>query len=159
MADVIHDEAPVTAKQITFVTNSNPDLSQIKCCVMSGDWASRPEGVKPHLIQKDGLSIDADCLLWGSRVIIAPKLHGKIISELHNAHPGIVTMKAVDRAHVWWPGLDSDIESSARRCYTCQAQDTVTVSIGHVVVAIKTMVQTTHQQCWFISRKTFPYRS
>ena len=88
---------------------------------MSGDWASLPEGAKPYLIWKDGLSIDADCLLWGSRVIIPPKLHGKIIIELHNAHPGIVTMKAVARAHVWWPGLDSDIESSARHRYTCQA--------------------------------------
>ena len=94
MAHVIHDEAPVTTKQIACDTNSNPDLSQIKHSVMSGDWASPPEGAKPYLIQKDGLYIDADCLLWGSRVIIAPKLRGEIISELHNAHPGRVTMKA-----------------------------------------------------------------
>ena len=87
---------------------------------MSGDWASLPEGAKPNLIRKVGLSVDAHCLLWGSRVIIPPKLRGKIISELHNAHPGIVTMKAVARAHVWWPGLDSDIESSVCHCYTCQ---------------------------------------
>ena len=66
MANVIHNEAPVTAKQIACTTNCNPDLSQIKRCVMSGNWASRPEGAKPYLIRKDGLSIDADCLLWGS---------------------------------------------------------------------------------------------
>ena len=95
MANVIHNEAPVTAKQIACATNSNPDLSQIKFCVMSGDWTSPPEGAKPYLIRKDMLSIFADCLLWGSRVIIPPKLCGKIISELHNAHPGIVTMKAI----------------------------------------------------------------
>ena len=121
MANVIHDEAPVTAKQIACATNSNPDLSQMKRCMMSSDWASLPEGVKPYPIQKDRLSIDADCLLWSSRVTIPPKLHGKIISELHNVHPGKVTMKVIARAHVWWPGLDSDIESSARHCYTCQA--------------------------------------
>ena len=84
-------------------------------------WASLPEGAKPYLIWKDGLSIDADCLLWGSRVIIPPKLRGKIFSELHNAHPGIVTMKSIAQAHVWWPGLDGDIKSSACHCYTCQA--------------------------------------
>ena len=76
---------------------------------------------KPFLIRKEGLSIDADCQLWGSQVIIPPKLRGKIISDLHNAYPGIVTVKAIARAHVWWPRLDSDIESSARHCYTCQA--------------------------------------
>ena len=37
MTNVIHDEAPVTTKQIACATNSNPDLSQIKCCVISGD--------------------------------------------------------------------------------------------------------------------------
>ena len=46
MANVIQDEAPVTAKQIACATNSNPDLSQIKHCVMSGNWASRLEGAK-----------------------------------------------------------------------------------------------------------------
>ena len=121
MANIIHDEAPTTAKQIACATNSNPDLSQIKRCVISGDWASLPEGAKPYLIQKDGLSIDPDCLLWGSRVVIPTELCGKIISELHNAHPGTVTMNATARAHVWWPGLDSDIESSIRHCYTCEA--------------------------------------
>ena len=30
MANVIHDEEPITAKQIACATNSNPDLSQIK---------------------------------------------------------------------------------------------------------------------------------
>ena len=95
MANVIHNEEPVTAKQIACATTSNPDLSQIKCCVMSGDWASLSEGAKSYFIRKDGLSIDADCLLWGSQVVIPPKLRGKIISELHNAHPGIVTMKAI----------------------------------------------------------------
>ena len=65
MANVIHDEAPVTAKKIACATNSNPYLSQIKRCVMSGDLASRQEGAKPYLIRKDGLSIDAGRLLWG----------------------------------------------------------------------------------------------
>lgn len=29
-------------------------------------------------------------------------------------------MKALARQHMWWPGLDSDIESTARKCYSCQ---------------------------------------
>ena len=95
MANVIHDEVPVTAKHIACATNSNPDLLQIKRCVMSGNWASLPEGAKQYLIRKDGLSINGDCLLGGSRVIIPPKLRGKFISELQNAHPGVVTMKAI----------------------------------------------------------------
>ena len=37
MANAIHDEAPVTAKQIACGTNSNAELSQTKCCVISGN--------------------------------------------------------------------------------------------------------------------------
>ena len=44
MANVIHDEAPVPAKQIACATNRNPDLAQIKCCVMLGNWASLNHG-------------------------------------------------------------------------------------------------------------------
>lgn len=28
-------------------------------------------------------------------------------------------MKATARSHVWWPGIDSDIEETARRCQQC----------------------------------------
>ncbi|XP_015266723.1 PREDICTED: uncharacterized protein K02A2.6-like [Gekko japonicus] len=39
---------------------------------------------------------------------------------LHEAHPGIVRMKALARSYVWWPGMDAEIESWVRRCQTCQ---------------------------------------
>ena len=61
MAYVIHHEVPVTAKQIACAKNSNPNLSQIKCCIISGNWSSLLEGAKSYLM--GGLSIDADCLL------------------------------------------------------------------------------------------------
>ncbi|XP_061892219.1 uncharacterized protein K02A2.6-like [Entelurus aequoreus] len=32
----------------------------------------------------------------------------------------MVKMKAIARSHVWWPGLDAQIEQQARTCSTCQ---------------------------------------
>ena len=57
--------------------------------------------------------------MWGLRVIIPPTLQQPILSELHRAHPGVTRMKAMARSHVWWPGLDSNIEDTARRCQQC----------------------------------------
>lgn len=57
--------------------------------------------------------------MWGMRTIIPPTLRQPILDELHRPHPGIARMKATARSHVWWPGIDSNIEETARRCQQC----------------------------------------
>ena len=48
-------------------------------------------------------------------------LQKRVLEELHEGHPGIVRMKSLARSHVWWPGLDSDIEQLAKGCMACQS--------------------------------------
>ena len=43
-----------------------------------------------------------------------------ILAELHEAHLGIVKMKAIARSFVWWPKLDKAIEETAKDCRNCQ---------------------------------------
>ena len=43
-----------------------------------------------------------------------------VLDMLHEAHPGIVRMKALARSAVWWPGIDSDLEMKVKRCQPCQ---------------------------------------
>lgn len=49
--------------------------------------------------------------LW---TIIPPSLQEQILSELHKVHPGVARMKAAAYNHVWWPGIDSNIEESTQ---------------------------------------------
>ena len=49
-------------------------------------------------------------------VIILSQCHKPI---LHKGHPGITSMKSFARLHVWWPSLDSDIESCVNSCVNC----------------------------------------
>ena len=44
----------------------------------------------------------------------------KVLEELHEAHPGVVRMKALARNYVWWPGIDKELEETVRSCETCQ---------------------------------------
>ena len=50
----------------------------------------------------------------GLRVIIPKSLQKKILSRLHQGHPGIVRMKALSRVHAWFPGID--IEKLVSKC-------------------------------------------
>ena len=51
----------------------------------------------------------------------ARKGRNKVVSMLHQAHAGISRMKSLARCYVWWPGLDSDLESCVKTCDPCQA--------------------------------------
>ncbi|XP_029141787.1 uncharacterized protein K02A2.6-like, partial [Protobothrops mucrosquamatus] len=70
--------------------------------------------------RRNALSTFNGCLLWGSRVVIPASLRSRILSSLHEGHPGIVRMKALARSHLWWPGLDKAIEAQVHGCQVCQ---------------------------------------
>ena len=59
-------------------------------------------------------------ILWGSRVVVPPQGQQAILQELHTTHSGMTKIKALARMHVWWPGLESDIEESVWLCDDCQ---------------------------------------
>ena len=74
---------------------------------------------KPYLRRKDELSVYDGCILWGSRVVVPPPGRVKV-TQLHEGHPGVNRMKALACSFVWWPQLDSDLESLVQSCEECQ---------------------------------------
>lgn len=56
----------------------------------------------------------------GERVVVPAELQPAVMRLLHQAHQGMVKMKAVARSFVWWPGLDNEIEEACRECRVCQ---------------------------------------
>ena len=65
------------------------------------------------------LTVETECLLWGSRVVIPPQHREQVLQELHVSHPGMCRMKALARTYVWWLGLDQDIEKLVKACSSC----------------------------------------
>jgi hypothetical protein len=55
------------------------------------------------------------------RVIVATMLCRRIVENLHEEHLGIARSKSFARSYVWWPRLDSDIESLVKSCSVCAA--------------------------------------
>ena len=62
-------------------------------------------------------SVEEGCLLWGRCVVILQSLHKVVLTELHKDHMGVSRMKALARSHVWWKGLNKDLEKLGRSCH------------------------------------------
>ena len=116
------DTTPVSVSQIRIQTAHDPTLSRVKEFVMNG-WTATdtlsPE-FQPFQRRKLELSIQDGCLLWGSRVLVPPKLRDRVLQELHNSHPGSSRMRSLARQYTWWPGMDQDIENMVKKCKVCQ---------------------------------------
>ena len=71
------------------------------------------ERFTPYKKRESELSIENECELWGSRVIIPTSLQNDVLNTLHDAHLGVSKMKSSARSWLWWPHMDADIE----KCY------------------------------------------
>ena len=116
------EKSTVKVMEIARETAQDPILAQVLDRVRNG-WMQADKTdikLKAYYVRKEQLSIDNDCLLWGVRVIIPDKLRKTVMEMLHDTHIGTARMKAQARAWVWWPNMDSEIESNVRACYICQ---------------------------------------
>ena len=113
---------PVHSGHIKAWTKRDPVLSQVLRYTLEG-WpeAVNSEELTPYYTKRAELSVEDGCILWGTRVIVPPQGRSKVLSELHEAHPGESRMKALVRSYVWGPGLDQDIVKKVKSCDECQA--------------------------------------
>ena len=112
---------PVTAAQICDGTRRDPLLAQALQLVQQGWPDTCPSAeLKPFYQRRAELTTAMECLLWGNRVIIPPSQRQAVMEELHEGHPGIVCMKSLARSHIWWPGMDAELEQKVKACQGCQ---------------------------------------
>jgi len=115
------ESLPVASKDIRHATTKDPVLSRVMDYTRTG-WPETCDDLRLRAFfeRRHEISIEADCLMWGLRVIVPGTLRQQILKELHCAHPGMVRMKEVARSHVWWPNMDREIEELVRACTGCQ---------------------------------------
>ena len=114
---------PVSSAQVAKAIKTDPTLAKVLTYVKQGWPSSLPEEdpmIKPYWNHRSELTVEGECLMLGIRVVIPQKLQNSVLQELHNSHPGMQRMKSLARSHVWWPGLDRDIETMVKACTPCQ---------------------------------------
>ena len=112
---------PATAAKVGSCSRHDPQVSRVMHFTRCGWPSSVPADLKPFYSRREELTVEGGCLLWGVRVVVPAKLRVRILSDLHRDYGGIVRMKAMARSYMWWPGMDTDIESVAKSCVSCKA--------------------------------------
>jgi len=82
-------------------TQCSPLLATVIQYVLHG-WPSKPDNGDQRLYfnRRQELSVDDNCLLWGTRVVIPPQGHNLLLDELHVGHLGIERMKRLARSYL-----------------------------------------------------------
>uniref|UniRef100_A0A5S6R676 RNA-directed DNA polymerase n=1 Tax=Trichuris muris TaxID=70415 RepID=A0A5S6R676_TRIMR len=120
-SDSVDDVTLLDAREVAKLTRKDPILSRVHHWVLHG-WPAGSHGdlFTQFTGRRDELTAVRGCLLWGSRVVIPKRLQKDILEVLHQAHPGIVRMKALARSYIWWPGIDEAVERRVADCTDCQ---------------------------------------
>ena len=112
---------PVTSSEVARATQHDPTLSKVSRYTQQGWPAQLHVEMQPFESWRNELTVEDNCLLWGIRVVIPPKLQATVLQDLHRDHVGIKRMKSLARSYFWWPGLDEDIQKLVKSCQSCQA--------------------------------------
>lgn len=114
--------APVTFTELERLTLRDPILQTVAKYMKHG-WPRKIicPSIKPYFNCKFDLETQGNCLFRGHRIVIPSNCQGRMLSELHVGHPGIVKSKSAARSRMWWPGIDKDIERYIGSCGACCA--------------------------------------
>ncbi|KRY17328.1 Transposon Tf2-9 polyprotein [Trichinella patagoniensis] len=116
------DTVIMKANDIARMSLKDPLISRVLNWAWKG-WPAKlsDKKFKPFFIRQLEISVHKGCLLWGNRVVIPIQAHSRLLTMLHDGHPGIVRMKALARSYFWWPKMDEDIEKTVNTCDVCQS--------------------------------------
>ena len=109
----------MTAREIEeFAAAVDQELTAMRECIKTDRWEKCPNTAYKTL--RDDLTCLGKLVLRGSRIVIAEKLHQRVMDIAHEGHQGMVKTKERLRTKVWWPGMDRDTEKCVRPCHKCQ---------------------------------------
>ncbi|XP_017482654.1 PREDICTED: uncharacterized protein K02A2.6-like [Rhagoletis zephyria] len=113
----LFENLPVTVAELQRETKADETIRRLYEGLKYG---RKCEAKDRFGIEQHEFTLHNDCILRGVRVYIPNNLRQRVLDELHTAHFGVVRMKSLARAYVWWYQMHKDIENVVQKCIACQ---------------------------------------
>ena len=101
----------------------DPLLHALADIIIAGwldDIEDVPKSLRPFHGQCDSLTVEDGLILCAEAIIVPPGDRKKFLEQIHQGHLGISKCQYRARQHVYWPGINKDIEWLVEACPTCQ---------------------------------------
>lgn len=103
-------EAMLEDKEIELIAKALKNQSRL--------W---PEEISKYKAFQDQMVLRDDGLILKQEKLVLPKaLRQGALVAAHTGHAGMSKMKNLLRRHVWWLGIDREVENFVRKCVACQ---------------------------------------
>ena len=102
----------VTTQQIKKWTGRDPTLSKLPRSLLEESGIPKYWDLKPYQIHQAEISVQDDCILWGSCLVVPLPCRSRILEQLQVGHPGTSRMKNLAHSFVWWPGIDREVDET-----------------------------------------------
>ena len=119
---IAHNAIPLSCSigQIARASKADDILQKVVSAIASSQWADKSNLPKTFYQIRHQLSLKEDILLKGNLIVIPTKLQDRILQLAHAQHQGISKTKSLLREKVWWPTINTDVESMIASCHACQ---------------------------------------
>lgn len=108
--------------EITRATKLDDTLTKVIEYTLNG-WPKYEKEVddklKPFFHARVNLSVAEQMLLFQDRIAIPETLRAKILSAIHEGHWGYEKCKKRAAQAVWWPSINSDLQTFISQCEHC----------------------------------------
>ena len=101
-------------------TASDQELTDILNYMVHGWPEQINTDLRPYNNIRSQFSHREGMILYHERIVIPRSLRAEVLSREHERHLGMDKSKARARLRVYWPRLNTQIESIVEQCETCQ---------------------------------------
>ena len=110
-----------TRDQVKEATDEDPALQELKNCINQGWIDTKVSSIQGYRYVFHELTIVDGMVLRGDRIVVPAKLRQRMVEIAHEGHQGLVRTKQLLKAHVWFPGMDSQCDMFVSTCIACQS--------------------------------------